>query len=147
VSGSLGVAQDITERRRLEGQLRQAQKMEAVGQLARGVAHDFNNLLMVIMGYAGLVKDRLGASDPLQKEAAEIIKAGVSEPVHAVARETVSGKSWRGSETILLVEDDKSLRRLILNSLIESGYTVVEAANGIEALRIARGLPAKPISS
>jgi PAS domain S-box-containing protein len=319
VTGILGMAQDITERRRLEGQLRQAQKMEAVGQLAGGVAHDFNNLLMVIMGYAGSITDRLDAAEPVRTEAAEIIKAGnraalltrqllafsrrqvlepkvlnlnsvikdvknmlgrlinedielmtdldqelgsvkadqgqieqvivnlvvnardamprggvltiktanidvdgvfarahlplptgsfvrlevtdtgigmnaetqshifepffttketgrgtglglatvhgvvsqsdgfiwvssepghgtsfeiflprVSEPAPAVGRETLSRRSCRGSETILLVEDDQSLRTLILDSLVRNGYNVLEAANGVEALNIAQ---------
>lgn len=68
------VDRDITEHRALEEQLRQSQKMEAVGQLTGGIAHDFNNIMTVIMGYAHLLQMKLGPGAQ-QKEIAEIIKA------------------------------------------------------------------------
>lgn len=66
---------DITEQRRLEGVLYQAQKMDAIGQLAGGVAHDFNNLLMVISSYTELMRDSIGPEHPLHRNVQEILKA------------------------------------------------------------------------
>ncbi|HEY6936939.1 MAG TPA: ATP-binding protein, partial [Terriglobales bacterium] len=66
---------DITERRKLEEQLAQVQKMDAIGQLAGGVAHDFNNLLMVISSYAELMMDALAPESPLRHHGEEILKA------------------------------------------------------------------------
>ena len=76
VVGVSTVARDVTESKNLEEMLRQSQKMEAVGQLAGGVAHDFNNLLGVILGYTGLMLDRLGPDDSNRKGIEEIQKAG-----------------------------------------------------------------------
>jgi signal transduction histidine kinase/ActR/RegA family two-component response regulator len=70
-----GVMLDITERKKLEAQLLQAQKMEAVGHLAGGIAHDFNNILTAIIGYASLMKLHMTEDDPLQANAEQILSA------------------------------------------------------------------------
>jgi len=64
------------EKVRLERQLNQAQKMEAIGRLAGGVAHDFNNMLNVILGYSDIILKKLKQGDPLRKEVEQIMKAG-----------------------------------------------------------------------
>jgi PAS domain S-box-containing protein len=75
VRGAIGVALDITDRERLVDQLRQSQKMQAVGELAGGVAHDFNNLLMVVKGHAQLLYDRLADSPSMRQSVEQVEKA------------------------------------------------------------------------
>lgn len=74
--GVQGIARDVTERKQLEEQLRQSQKMEAIGQLAGGVAHDFNNLLTAINGYSSLALQRLEDGHSIRPYLEEVKKAG-----------------------------------------------------------------------
>ncbi|MCX7793672.1 MAG: PAS domain S-box protein [Thermodesulfovibrionales bacterium] len=75
VTNVIEVINDLTEKKRLEAQLIQAQKMEAVGQLAGGVAHDFNNILTAVSGYGSLLDMKLPKDSPLREYVAEIMKA------------------------------------------------------------------------
>jgi two-component system cell cycle sensor histidine kinase/response regulator CckA len=74
--GSLWMVRNFTEQNKLQEQLRQSQKMDAIGQLAGGMAHDFNNLLTVINGYSDLAIGRLQPADPLQRDMTQIKLAG-----------------------------------------------------------------------
>ena len=111
------LAYDVTERTVLEEQLRQSQKMEAVGQLAGGIAHDFNNLLTVITGYSDLTLRRLDHESPFRSSLEEIRKAG--ERAASLTRQLLafSRKQVLQPKVIQLnavvADVDKMLRRLI----------------------------------
>src|SRR5882672_976037 len=113
----IAILRDITEQKFLEKQLRQTQKMEAVGQLSGGIAHDFNNLLGVIIGYSEILEHRLRPDDPLQKECLQIKKAGQSaasltRQLLAFSRQQVLEPRVLDLNAIVL-NVEKMLRRLI----------------------------------
>jgi two-component system, cell cycle sensor histidine kinase and response regulator CckA len=108
---------DLTERRRLEEQLRQAHKMEAVGRLAGGIAHDFNNLLCAIIGYASVLLHDLPSSHPTRSDLEQIQQAG--ERAAALTRQLLAfGRKQMLQPVVLdlnaiIARMEKLLRRLI----------------------------------
>jgi PAS domain S-box-containing protein len=117
VLGVGAIVMDITERKRLEAQFLQAQKMESVGQLAGGIAHDFNNLLTAIAGYAEMARDSSPLDDIIRSDLDEILKAAdrassLTRQLLAFARkQNIEPHALNLNELIL--EIDKLLRRLI----------------------------------
>jgi PAS domain S-box-containing protein len=130
-AGTLVMVTDISVRKRLEEQLRQSQKMEAVGNLAGGVAHDFNNLLSVILGYAELVIAELKPGDPIKADLEELNLAALrardlTKQLLAFSRRQVLeprtldlNQVLRGMETMLrrLVREDIELAFLTAPTL------------------------------
>jgi len=112
-----GIGIDITERRQLEEQLRQSQKMEAIGRLAGGVAHDFNNLLTIISGYGRMVLDDLGMRHKLRPRVEEVLNAAdraailTSQLLAFSRRQVVQPKVLALNHVISNLE--KMLRRVI----------------------------------
>ncbi len=126
-----GALQDISDRRLLEDQLRQAQKMEAIGQLAGGVAHDFNNLLSVILTCSAILAEELGPHDPARTDVLEIQRAGERAAAltkqlltfsrHQILRPRVLALSQ------VVIGMEKMLRRLLGASV---GLTLLAPSSG-----------------
>jgi PAS domain S-box-containing protein len=116
-----GYLVDVTERRELEAQLRQAQKMEAIGRLAGGVAHDFNNIITAIMGYCNLLAEEVG-DDPSLKEEVEGIQTAAKKAVN-LTRQLLAFSRKQPLEPRLLdanaaiVDLEKMARRLVSESV------------------------------
>jgi PAS domain S-box-containing protein len=113
----LSLLHDISERKRLEGQLRQAQKMEAIGRLAGGVAHDFNNLLSVIIGYCDLLFRTLPPEARERAEIAEIRAAaeaasGLTRQLLAFGRRQVAERRVLDLNAVV-AKSERLLKRLV----------------------------------
>jgi len=135
----LVLAHDVTDQKMLETQLRQAQKMEAVGQLAGGVAHDFNNLLTVITGYTQLAMSRIDEEHPLHQDFEQVLKAAFRAA--ALTRQLLTFSRKQILQPVVLdlnavvSELEKMLRRLIgedvlLKTALSPGLGHIEADAG-----------------
>jgi len=122
VIGYASIKRDITKRLRLEAQLRQAQKMEAIGTLAGGIAHDFNNLLCAMLGYAELAMGAVPEGSKVHRDLTEVLSAGrrASQLIHqilAFSRQTEGAK--HPTDLSVVVEDTVRLLRGTLPATIE----------------------------
>ncbi len=133
VAAAFGVARDITERKRLEEQLRHAVKMEAVGQLAGGIAHDFNNMLSVIIGYCNFLLDDMPTDDPL-REHVDLIMASAERAAHL----TQNLLTFSRKQIV-------SMQAMDLVTVVRKVEPLVTRLVG-ETVRVALELPAEPIT-
>ena len=131
ISGTASIGIDITERKNLEAQLRQAQKMEAVGQLAGGIAHDFNNILSAIVGYAYLLQARMGINDPSRDDVEQIL-----ESAHRAAEVTHSLLAFSKKQSInttpVLINDVVKRSEKLLSRVIGENITINTSFSGDE---------------
>jgi two-component system cell cycle sensor histidine kinase/response regulator CckA len=131
--GIKGYLFDITESKRLERQLRQSQKMEAIGRLAGGVAHDFNNILTVIMGYTAMIAEKIADDEPIDNDLEGIKKA--SRKATNLTRQLLafSRSQILNPENIdindLIKDTEKMLSRLITEDISVSYYLEATHAN------------------
>jgi PAS domain S-box-containing protein len=128
--------QDLTERRRAEEQVRQAQKMEAVGRLAGGVAHDFNNMMMIIMGFSDFLLTTLAKDDPRWADADEIRKAA-ERAMHLTRQLLGFGRQQLVARSVLSLNEVVSGMERMLRPLLGEDIKLVTRLSvglgGVEA--------------
>ncbi len=131
---------DISARQRLEEQLRQSQKIQAVGQLAGGVAHDFNNLLTVIQGYSRMSLDSLDDESPLREALEEIEKAAVSAAALTRQLLTFSRRTLVRPRTLNLNTVIGNMEKMLRRVLGEDVELILEMGDGLDEIRADPGL-------
>src|SRR5438552_1239813 len=126
-----GFVRDITERRLLEDELRQAQKMEAVGRLAGGIAHDFNNLLTIIAGRARFALERMAAGVSAQRDLDTII--GASSRAETLTRQLLAfgRKQMLKVQVLDLTEVVERTQQLLERTVPEDIVIAPVAARGV----------------
>ncbi|HYN14312.1 MAG TPA: ATP-binding protein, partial [Terriglobales bacterium] len=131
----VAIVRDVSERQRLQVQLQQAAKMEAVGRLAGGVAHDFNNLLSVIIGYSDLMLERRNSGEFLERGAREIRKA--ADRAAGLTRQLLAFSRQQVLEPKVLDLNDviAEMKELLLRMLGEDVELVVTPAEGLGRVR------------
>jgi PAS domain S-box-containing protein len=132
----IGGMMDVTQRKQLEDELRQAQKMEAVGRLAGGVAHDFNNLLTIITGRSAILLGRLKADDPLRRSVEQIQKtadraAGLTRQLLAFSRKQVLQRKVLDLNG--MVEEVSAMLRRLIGEDVELLLTLGPRAGHVNA--------------
>jgi two-component system cell cycle sensor histidine kinase/response regulator CckA len=135
----VGISLDVTEARSLEAQYQQAQKMEAIGQLAAGVAHDFNNLLTVILGFCELLLEDLDPAEPRHADIVEIQRAG--ERAAGLTRQLLTFSRKEIVEpTLLDVNAIVANMRVLLGRLIgEDVAIVLKPGSAVATVKADRG--------
>jgi nitrogen-specific signal transduction histidine kinase/ActR/RegA family two-component response regulator len=138
VQGTVWVIADVTERRLIEEQLRQAQKMDAVGQLAGGVAHDFNNLLTVITSYGQFLLNALPEQDPRRSDAHQITQAAARAASLTRQLLAFSRRQMLQPQVLDLNEVIADMERLLRRVISEDISLVTQFENNIGAVRADR---------
>ena len=136
---AVGITIDVTDRRTLEEQFRQAQKMEAIGRLAGGVAHDFNNLLTVILGYSEMLIQDLGPTHPMLVEMNEIQQAG--ERATGLTRQLLAFSRQQVIEPAIINLNDTlaSLEKLLRRLIREDIQLVIRPGHALGSTLCDRG--------
>jgi two-component system, cell cycle sensor histidine kinase and response regulator CckA len=137
--GTVWVMADVTERRMMEEQLRQAQKMDAVGQLAGGVAHDFNNLLTVITSYGQFLLNALPEQDPRRSDAHQITQAAARAASLTRQLLAFSRRQVLQPQVLDLNEVIGDMERLLRRVISEDIALVTQFESGIGAVKADRG--------
>ncbi|MBI5098052.1 MAG: PAS domain-containing protein [Nitrospirae bacterium] len=133
IAGLIHIVRDITERKKLEDQLRQSQKMEAIGQLAGGIAHDFNNILTAVIGYANILKLKL-KDDPLKINIDQILVSSEKGALLTQSLLTFSRQQVSSPEPVDINDIIKNMEKLLLRVIGENIELKTEVAGDLTVM-------------